>query len=180
MNSRTTIYQTLEHRNNADEVEASGPFLCHRKNAWLGVGYYFWDTDIELAHEWGRNSYNGNYFICRTYLPSTGNDVFDLVGNLEHLKELREAMSVICKNYEDCTVATVIEYLKKHTEFLKDFKAVRSRDERRSSCFLPYPGGKAILNLRPRIQICVFNKSSLEGIPFEIIYPDDYRHFKVI
>ena len=49
-----TIYQTLENRDNADEVERDGPFLCNRKNAWLGTGYYFGDTFVELAGGGGR------------------------------------------------------------------------------------------------------------------------------
>ena len=40
-------YQTLENRNNPDQIEEQGPFLCNRKSAWLGEGYYFWDSFIE-------------------------------------------------------------------------------------------------------------------------------------
>ena len=43
------IFQTLEDRNNPDEVESQGPFIC-TNNPWLGKGYYFWDTFLDLAH----------------------------------------------------------------------------------------------------------------------------------
>lgn len=43
------LYQTVEDRNNPDDVEQHGPFLCTNKMAWLGHGYYFWDTFINLA-----------------------------------------------------------------------------------------------------------------------------------
>ena len=39
------IYQTVEDRGNPDYVEQHGPFICTNKNAWLGEGYYFWDTN---------------------------------------------------------------------------------------------------------------------------------------
>ena len=42
------IFQTLEDRNNPDEVESQGPFIC-TNNPWLGKGYYFWDTFLDLA-----------------------------------------------------------------------------------------------------------------------------------
>jgi hypothetical protein len=31
------------------------PILCERKNAWLGIGFYFWD-DVEDAIRWGNDS----------------------------------------------------------------------------------------------------------------------------
>lgn len=58
MNDKT-LYQTVEDRNNPSEIETEGPFLCVRNNAWLGRGYYFWDTFVELAHWWGNTIYQG-------------------------------------------------------------------------------------------------------------------------
>ena len=51
----TEIYQTLEDRQNYEEVEQHGPYFCSvtypngilkkgSKQPWLGSGYYFWDT----------------------------------------------------------------------------------------------------------------------------------------
>ena len=31
------------------------PIICKRDNAWLGVGYYFWDEEVDAIH-WGHNS----------------------------------------------------------------------------------------------------------------------------
>ena len=50
------IFQTLEDRNNPDEVESQGPFIC-TNNPWLGKGYYFWDTFLDLAHWWGTKAF---------------------------------------------------------------------------------------------------------------------------
>jgi hypothetical protein len=62
-----TIYQTLENRGNLDFIENNGPFICKRNNAWLGTGYYFWESFIENAHWWGKecNNYPNGYVICK-------------------------------------------------------------------------------------------------------------------
>ncbi|MBK9689303.1 MAG: hypothetical protein IPO65_16695 [Saprospiraceae bacterium] len=64
-----TVYQTLENRGNQDYVENNGPFLCSRNNAWLGNGYYFWDSFIENAHWWGWKvkKFTNGYFICEAF-----------------------------------------------------------------------------------------------------------------
>lgn len=51
----TDIYQTLEDKDNDEEIERHGPYFCSvyeidgspkkgSKEPWLGGGYYFWDT----------------------------------------------------------------------------------------------------------------------------------------
>ena len=55
------IYQTLEDRDNYDEVEECGPFPCCSSNAWLGKGCYFWDDEIIVAHA-GPNNLKGSEF----------------------------------------------------------------------------------------------------------------------
>ena len=44
-------YQTLEDKDNLDEVELDGPFPCRHKGAWLGFGSYLWDTRVDWAIE---------------------------------------------------------------------------------------------------------------------------------
>lgn len=67
----TDIYQTLEDRNNDNEIETHGPYFCSLhddkgqikhgiKTPWLGEGYYFWDTRKEDAQWWGEITYNKN------------------------------------------------------------------------------------------------------------------------
>ena len=64
----TDIYQTLEDRQNYDDVEKHGPYFCCARDAngtpksgvkepWLGEGYYFWDTRIADAQWWGNTIY---------------------------------------------------------------------------------------------------------------------------
>ena len=80
------IFQTLEDRNNPDEVESQGPFIC-TNNPWLGKGYYFWDTFLDLAHWWGKQVHSGNYIICQTFIEDNSEYILDLVGNTQHLIE---------------------------------------------------------------------------------------------
>ena len=77
-------YQTLENRNNPDKIEEQGPFLCSHKNAWLGKGYYFWDSFIENAHWWGQKGarYKNGYVICES--------TFEL--DEDNLKEAQDAL----------------------------------------------------------------------------------------
>ena len=64
----TDIYQTLEDRQNYEDVEEHGPYFCYARYAngnpksgvkepWLGEGYYFWDTRIADARWWGDTVY---------------------------------------------------------------------------------------------------------------------------
>ncbi len=82
-------YQTLEDRDNRDDVEASGPFICKRADAWLGDGYYLWDTNIQWAHEWGMNSFkrNGKEYLIGKCQVDTNNNCFDLVGSVANQQE---------------------------------------------------------------------------------------------
>ena len=45
-------YHTQEHRPMDSPLE--NPIKCLGKNAWLGIGYYFW-AEIEFAHYWGED-----------------------------------------------------------------------------------------------------------------------------
>ena len=56
----SNLYQTLEDRSNIDYVEENGPFICRRNSAWLGIGYYYWDTFVDNAHLWGEKIYKKN------------------------------------------------------------------------------------------------------------------------
>ena len=49
----TILYQTVDDRRNIKYVLENAPFKCTRNDAWLGEGYYFWDTFINFAHWWG-------------------------------------------------------------------------------------------------------------------------------
>ena len=75
-------YHTQECRFNSAPLNE--PIKCKGKNAWLGVGYYFW-TEIEFAHYWGedfKKEATGFYDIYRANLNVDNciNSVFDEEG----------------------------------------------------------------------------------------------------
>lgn len=176
------IFQTLEDRNNPDEVESQGPFIC-TNNPWLGKGYYFWDTFLDLAHWWGKQVHSGNYIICQTFIEDNSEYILDLVGNTQHLIEFKEYADVLKQTYNTkgpITVPFIIEHMKKMTDF--HYKAIRanpinstSGDEYFNSQKLRFiKKNPAYLELIPPIQICVINKGILGKNRFRIIYPETY------
>lgn len=62
------VYQTLDDRGNPEEIENHGPYECRGGNSWLGPGFYFWDTHIQLGHWWGDTVYGNSYVVCKAVL----------------------------------------------------------------------------------------------------------------
>lgn len=102
----TTIYQTLEDRDNDEEICNHGPYFCTLKDTngnnkkgtrepWLGEGYYFWDTRIEDAKWWGREVYKQSYIICETQYDQNSELLFDTLGNISHLDEFLKCAKLI-------------------------------------------------------------------------------------
>lgn len=185
--SRRVLYHTVDDRDNPDDVLRDAPFKCKR-HPWLGEGYYFWDTFIELAHWWGKKGYFDHYMITKKEVILSNDDVFDLVGNTNHLQIMEECAMVLSHEFgqSNPTVAKVIEYLRRNKELSFHFKAVRAEgrgsilydDEPTLKKRLFYRQGKsAYLDLRPAIQICYFNKKDIEGTPLEIVFPEEYLEY---
>ena len=183
---RKRIYQTLEDRGNPDYIEQNAPFKCNRRNAWLGEGYYFWDTFIENAHWWGIRNYGDNYVICEGTCLFDMEKCFDLVGNTEHLLEFGEAIEFLKKQNlvnENTTVSRILNFMQSLPGF--KYEAIRAsgintisqhknvnqefiyriRFDKKMPQYLDY---------KPPIQICIFKKSSLELSKMKIVFPDEY------
>lgn len=181
------LYQTLEDRGNYDEVDREAPYPCLEPSAWLGSGYYFWDTFIENAHWWGEKGYSGNYIICQAEYDFDDNTCFDLVGNTDHIKDFIDIWDEMKRSgYFGCeiVVADVVDFLKKHVQEF-NYRAVRasSTDTRshndRHSLTIKYRKDnrykvyKQRLDLRPLIQICIFSKGSPNLKKINIVYPEN-------
>lgn len=181
-----TIYQTLEDRDNPDYIELHAPFKCNRKNAWLGNGYYFWDTFIEIAHWWGEFSYNNSYVICEASCDFNEENCLDLVGNTEHMLEFHNAINLLKKQKlikNKTTVARILSFMKsKIPEFNYDairvygINSIGNKEENKKYLYrLPFITNQAqFLDYKPPIQICVFNKKRVNFRNFKIVYPDKY------
>jgi hypothetical protein len=186
----TTVYQSLEDRNNLKVVRENGPFPCKRKNAWLGEGFYFWDTHIELAHWWGKVGCSNRYYIGKSSLEINQN-CWDLHGNGNHQKEFEGIIKemAIESLYENkkTTVRKVIEYIKKYIGFENLYEGIRvlgcesiSSNQPLNQKFLERVrfSDKASINayfdVKPAVQLCLFESSSLNRKGFEIVYPEYY------
>ena len=187
MNQTKSVFQTLEDRNNPKEIETLGPFECSRKNAWLGRGYYFWDSFIENAHWWGDKGYKGKYVICEAKCEFGDDRCFDLVGQTNHMAAFAEAKKLLEESVllnEDTTVARVIEFLRSQLRTF-DFEAIRAYPIESKSAKSNYAettifirGNLAYLDTKPAIQICFMRKDSLNLKHFRIVYPEKYANEK--
>lgn len=181
-----TLFQTLEDRDNPEEVESKGPFACKHENAWLGAGYYFWDADISVAHWWGRTVYgHERYMIClaSAILDQT---CWDLHGNESHRREFRQACEKIAKQrnvpVNQLKVANIIELLKRSESLI--YKAIRAlpinaegynlsgRSQNARLKFIQR--SQYFLDLQPPVQICLVEKRALSLRNYNIVYPDFY------
>ncbi|PIQ21309.1 MAG: hypothetical protein COW65_09860 [Cytophagales bacterium CG18_big_fil_WC_8_21_14_2_50_42_9] len=173
-----TGYQTLEDRDNIDEVEMDGPFACYRKNVWLGNGFYFWDTNIEWAHVWGEVSHKrfGRKYLIGSCAIIIDNLCFDLQGNMLHLQQLKEVYEVLVASPlftgKDISVGKVIEYLKRKGIF--NYKSIRSGEITNQALKVSYGGTRREhLVVNPRVQICVIEAKGVILPPFKVVYPED-------
>lgn len=174
------LYQAVEDRNNPDYVEQNGPFWCNNKTAWLGHGYYFWDTFIEHAHWWGGLNYKTQgYIICQSSCEDNSNCVYDLVSNPELFYEIEKIATLIeqANNVNTVYVPEIIEYLKSKTSFLQKYKAIRANP----LCTRPNTSfrykfndkNKAFIDTRPAIQYCILDKTFFNS-QYHIVYPEMY------
>ena len=178
-----TIYQTIEDKSNPKYTELNAPFLCIRSDAWLGKGYYFWDTFIENAHWWGEVWYKGNYIICSFKCDFNTKTCFDLVGSTEDMLDFSESVELLKQKRlidERTTVARVLGLLKKTGNFNYDAVRVygigsRPIDNEKYRYIMHFSSSKPqFLDYKPAIQICIFEKTGLKLRNMRIEYPDKY------
>jgi hypothetical protein len=172
-----TGYHTVEDRGNPDVIEVDGPFKCTRKNAWLGPGYYFWDSKIEWAHKWGKDAYKEKgYVICSAQIENKTEVMFDLFGNVQHQDEfiqVFEALSAKLNTGEKPPlVAEIIHFLVNQNLF--PYKSVRAHDEWNQAKVISFYQERAKMRIGQRVQICLFEKNSVTLQDFLIVHPSHY------
>ncbi|MCT3721322.1 hypothetical protein [Elizabethkingia anophelis] len=179
------LYQTLKDKGNIDHVESNGPFICKWDNAWLGVGYYFWDSFIENAHWWGDVRHGNSYIICRAECDFSSDDCFDLVGDTDHMHEFSQSLEFLKSQglvTEKTTVSRIINFLKEKVPGF-NFQAIRAygiksiADHRdKYTHRLVFESTKEqYLDYKPAIQLCIFKNTGLNLRNFKIEYPDEYN-----
>jgi len=179
-----TAYHTVEDRENPDQIKLEGPFRCEREDAWLGYGYYFWDTHEPWAHDWGKSAYRKKgYVVCRAMVTNNENVMWDLYGNVGHNQEFIAAFETLLtsgkyNSEEDILTSDVIDFLK--VKGLFNYLAVRVGDmyNQMKTIALKHPdarGREAFMNVGERVQICLYEKNELTLRDFSIIFPEIYR-----
>jgi hypothetical protein len=169
-------YHTLEDRGNATQIEESGPIGCKKVSiAWLGFGYYFWDTDIFWAHNWGKNY--PAYLVFEAKIRRDEN-LFDLFGDVGHILQFLDCAKQVKEMQEndgDILVPDVIEYIKARTRFTALYSAIRCAD---------YPDRPNVISFRrgrpekmiiggERVQYCLLNQNNIIKNSFRLIYPEN-------
>lgn len=158
--------------------EKSYPHWSEDPDAWIGKGYYFWDSTINLAHWWGQIRFNGKYNICKSTFDCNGGDFFDLVGNSVHrgiFIAVKNALQARVKTLgEKVRVVDVINYLKKDPDFKfsSKFKAIRVYPQKSRMDFEQTAFAEkldAFYEDDPPIQLCVTDYSFFKSTP-EIVY----------
>lgn len=166
-----TCYHTVEDQENADYIEKFAPFLCKRNDAWLGTGYYFWDSNIDWAHDWGRNY--EEYVICAAEI-SLDSSIFDLYGVVNHQEIFKKAYIALKERVKgEVTVPQVINAMKRLGSF--KYNGIRAYHIPKPAQTVKYNSKKNDeLFLNQRVQICLINKNNLLSQTFRIVFPEKY------
>ena len=172
-------YHTLEDKDNYDEIELEGPYDCTHSGAWLGRGAYFWDTNIEWAHDWGVFGYKNrgkDYVITETMLDLSKN-CFDLFGSVASQKILVECIEVMIaskkiSNAKSAVIPNLIEFLK--SKGLFKYSSIRAAEMHKNIFRLKFRGDKPeYMIINQRVQICVVHRKDVILQPLRVIYPEN-------
>ena len=185
-----TIYQTIELREGQsdEEIVSEGPFICTADDAWLGEGYYFWDTDKSLAHAWGtsRKKFKEKYVITQAKITPQGN-WFDLQGNVAHRLMFSKIIEYLIEKNPHYSIhnppplKAVLEAIDSQTSLRKKYQGIRlmhvqSFKSEKDVTILPNAipvkedgPWKIVLN-KDHIQICLFQKDSLGLADYKVVY----------
>lgn len=189
MSHKKIVYQTLENRGtHLRELEANGPYPCNWENSWLGDGYYFWDTFIENAHWWGDKvrKFSKGYIICEATCYFNDSECLDLHGNLEQLKQFKEAFTLAKKNKlvdDNTTIKNFLAKLRGELESFQKYTAIRINAIKSKNYTSIYSinllfekDRNQFMEVIPAIQICFYNKNSLGLNNYRIVFPEEFEY----
>lgn len=173
-------FQTLEDKDNIDQIELEGPFICDHSGAWLGVGYYLWDSNFDWALDWGEFAYNryGKQFVVIRCKVDLSKDCFDLVGNVKHQMELLGFMKALedsgkIKDESQKTIPNLLRLLDRKGYL--NYKSIRANDFHKNVVRLKFRfDRKEYMVLNERVQICVLVKKDVILQPIRVVYPEKY------
>ena len=159
------IYLVGYHTQEFRPKELNYPICCEARNAWLGMGFYFW-TEEEFAHYWGQDwkMNTGAYDIYHAEIDISKsiNAVFSEEGYFFFREKIEEAISYFRDKGQSVTLQKVHRFLADNiwhklgvTGIIYDDKPSNRIDKNRYYSEIPD------LYYKKRIQIVIF---SLENI----------------
>jgi len=183
----TTVHHTCSNKGGYNYVLENAPFksIFDEKTGnkpFLGTGYYFYDNNRDMATEWGKLHYRGQYCILEALMRIDNDIFFDLVGSTRH----QQILITLSQKFEDYGFNRNNWQLGKFIEFLKDlnetsdykdifrYKAIRAMD------ITPKPQFKVrfvrkkkekhthYTNLAPRYIICIISLESIYLLSKEV------------
>lgn len=141
------------------------PVICRRKDAWLGNGYYFWDSDVDAIH-WGNSSKTSTGYFEVYKANVDCENVLDTVFNEEHyrfwVKQLEKAAGHIKKKTGmNATIREINQYFIERANWSDKATGVLFQD-------LPNSQDLLISKLfyRKRIQIAVYDLHIISNFAF--------------
>lgn len=182
---RTTGHHTCSNENGEEYIKQNAPFKSIKKHKnqgggqksyvpFLGEGYYYWDTDLEIAHSWGVNQYQNQYAIVESQLELPGEKEFcDLVGNRKHMIQILELANKFRPNElksGKLTLGVFIQVLKKlnRTDYkgIFPYKAIRAVDlshnpPKESRIKFAEHASQSYMSLSPKLVICLIEKNGI-------------------
>lgn len=174
---RRDLFQTVENKE-LEKLSQLGPIKCNDKDAWLGCGFYFWDSYINDAYWWGNKHYHGDFAVFKSGYDYDSYEYLDLMGNTEHRDYIFNCHNAL---YKKCgsklRMGQLIEILKKADDnFI--FKAVRAIPDTTTTntSKIYFEQKKSFFQQqKQKIQLCVFDKSFLINNQFELVYQVNYQ-----
>lgn len=172
-------YHTLEDKDNYDEIELDGPYECTHRGAWLGRGAYFWDTNINWAHEWGEIGYKkrGRDYVITETQVDLGLHCFDLVGSVGAQQDLLQCIEVMLasgkiKDAKSAVIPNLIQFMKEKGIF--PYSSIRAADMHQKIVRLKFRKDRQeYMTIGQRVQICVIHKKGVILHPLKVIYPEN-------
>jgi hypothetical protein len=141
------------------------PIICTRKNAWLGIAYYFWDDEID-AIQWGHRSKRDKRYFEIYKASIDCENVLDTVFNEEHynfwVKQIEKAAKHISiKTGMKASLKEINQYFKEKANWAGVTDGIMFQD-------LPISDDLLVKDLyyRKRIQIAVYNLEIIHNFAF--------------
>jgi hypothetical protein len=176
-----TLFHTVDDRSNPEEVNAQGPFVCDDESAWLGIGYYFWDSDIDLAHWWGRSHYQGKYMICQAQgkMDDRCLDLLDGNQRLRFKEKCKEFLIKMDKRQEDVFVHEMLTlWINLEGDIFNSVRAVPTSPDgfsiKRAFRIIFSNNPTAFLDFNLPVQVCLYDKKALSLNNFRVVHPTYY------